>query len=103
MNLRAFFLFLVATTISWGTSAQAKCPGFSDADLSIDGTVIEHMKGAGMMKIKTRECGNITVGIPAQSKAELELYYFECEMGSLAVVEGDMIIGIMQAKILGCF
>lgn len=80
----------------------ADCPGLSDKNVSITGEVIEHMKGAGMLKIKTKTCGKLSVGIPAKNKSELEGYLKECSLGTLAMVKGDTVIGILEAKVLAC-
>ena len=84
------------------TAHAADCPGLSDKNVSVMGTVIEHMTGAGMLKIETKECGKITVGIPAQTKDEMALYFEECELGAVAIADGDSILGILEAKELGC-
>ena len=103
MNLRTYFLLLAVASVAWAPAAHAKCPKmFSDAGISIMGTVIEHMKSAGMLKIETKGCGKITVGIPAQTRTELGVYYDECKVGSLAAIEGDMIMSILEAKKLSC-
>lgn len=87
---------------AWTAAHAADCPGLSDNNVSVTGTVIEHMAGAGMLKIETKECGKITVGIPAQTKDELKLYFKECALGTMAIAEGDSIVGILEAKDLGC-
>ena len=103
MSLRALYLtILVAACAPSTISFAAACPALSDKNVSVTGKVIEHMTKAGMLKIESKECGKITVGIQAQSKDELKFYYEECALGTLAVAEGNTIIGILEAKDLGC-
>lgn len=103
MFLRACCLTLAIFAGAPSTTAHAaKCPGLSAKDVTISGKVTEHLKGAGMMKIETKDCGELTVGIPAKNATELKSYLEECPMGSLALVTGDSIIGILEAKELGC-
>ena len=103
MNLRTCCLLLAMTAVA-GTGAHATdCPGlFSDTGVSITGTVVEHMEGAGMLKIETEECGKISVGIPAQNKEKLGHFYEECPLGSMASVDGDTTMSILEATELSC-
>ncbi|MEC9344318.1 MAG: hypothetical protein VYD64_10795 [Pseudomonadota bacterium] len=85
-----------------GGEARAACPGLAESGVSMTGEVIEHIKGAAMLKIQTLDCGKITVGIPAESHEELALFFEECEIGAAAFINGRTVIGILEASELNC-
>lgn len=102
MNFRIAYLTAALVAIISAPVHAAGCPGFMGKGVTVKGEVIEHMTGAGMLKIQTGECGKITVGIPATTKAELDAYYKACPKGTFALAEGDVLLSILQAKELDC-